>query len=119
MDIECVLVSTYMAGPDKWFPVACESLNENSELFNFSKPDILKIRKWWRDVDDYYNNSIDLDTLDDPEVIDDWFITMWDVLIDLKKDNSEEAKKLLRRGKSIYNKYSISQFNESVSVKKN
>ena len=96
-----------------------ESLNENSELFNFSKPDILKIRKWWRDVDDYYNNSIDLDTLDDPEVIDDWFITMWDVLIDLKKDNSEEAKKLLRRGKSIYNKYSISQFNESVSVKKN
>ncbi len=46
--------------------------------------------------------------------IEELHSAMFDVLSDLSKENDAESKKLLARGKRIYNKYALSPFQESL-----
>lgn len=80
-------------------------------LYDVSKADANKIRQWWKDVNEYlYNGTIDMSTIDDPEAIEDWIVTMYDVLLENK--DKKEYNDLLRRGKALYNKYAtMSPFN--------
>lgn len=96
------------------------------DLYNFSKADKKAIIQWWKDVQEAIGETyVDLSTLDNANEDDDnffnWFSAMYDVLNDLRyntiiKDDDKKAyvTNLYRKGKRLYNKYALSQFNESV-----
>lgn len=89
-------------------------LAEFISTYNISKQDAKKIIQWWKDVEKYY--VVDLTDIDNLANIDDWFIAMYDMLKELKEDNNEELKDLLKQGTKLYNKYAISQFNETFEL---
>lgn len=107
-----------------------ESLNEARDYeseYNITPADKKKIIQWWKDLDNYYKNTgsksyvSGIDGIDKTDDIDGWLDTMWDALLDLvdEKKNSNEALELLRRGKSLFNKYSrYSYFNYGVKESK-
>lgn len=76
-----------------------ESLKESKES---------EVTKWWKEVEEKFGNEFNIDNGDYSD-IDGMHAAMFDILKDIKEKDS----KLFRRGKNIYNKYAVSQFNEA------
>ena len=94
-------------------------------LYEFSKSDKKAIIQWWKDIskieDDYVNISNIDKALENDDEFFNWFSAMYDVLNDLRyntsiKDDEKRAyvTNLYKKGKRLYNKYAISQFNENL-----
>lgn len=79
---------------------------ETNESININAVDQKKIKQWWEDVDSLGKFNINNDNVS----IEEMHSAMFDMLSDLAKDDSEEAKRLLRVGKALYNKYALSPF---------
>jgi len=99
--------------------------NLNEDLYEFSKADKKAIIQWWKDISKIEDNYVNISNIDKALENDDeffnWFSAMYDVLNDLrynfieKDDNKREyLTNLYRKGKRLYNKYALSQFNESI-----
>lgn len=94
-------------------------------LYEFSKPDKKAIIQWWKDVSEIEDNYVDISNIDqaleDDDYLFSWFSAMYDVLNDLRynfiekdDDKREYITNLYRKGKRLYNKYALSQFNENL-----
>ena len=79
---------------------------ETNESVNINAVDQKKIKQWWEDIDSLGKFNINNTNAS----IEEMHSAMFDTLSDLAKDDSEEAKRLLRRGKALYNKYALSPF---------
>ena len=87
-----------------------ESLDEE-----ISTIDQNKIKQWWKDVESLHKFNID----NDDATIEEMHSAMFDMLTDLAKEDSDEAKQLLKTGKDLYNKYALSKFTLKEEVKDN
>lgn len=74
----------------------------------FSKADEESIKRWWKDVEALGKFDIN----NEGASIEEMHSAMFDVLMALAKEEGKDAKRLLARGKRLYNKHAISQFNE-------
>ena len=89
-----------------------ESLEESHEVEkDFSKKDINAMIDWWKKLYDLGKYNIDIGD-GKFEDVEGWHAAMFDMLDDLSKEDTEEAKELFNSGKKLYNKYALSKYNE-------
>lgn len=103
----------------KYYGKDLKEARDYESEYNITPVDRRKIIQWWKDLKNYFDEyhtdyDLDLSTIDSDE-IDGWFISMADELQDLvdEKQNAG-ALDLLRRGKSLYNKYAYGSFRYGV-----
>lgn len=84
---------------------------------DFSKSDINAMINWWKKLYDLGKYRVDIGD-GKFEDIEGWHAAMFDMLDDLSKEDTEEAKELFKSGKRLYNKYALSKYNEELKENK-